>query len=169
MGAVGSAKGALANAGSSMSGLGALAMSPTKLAQFGGLFFLGFFLLSLSFSFLPILVIAPQKFALLFALGSMTILGSVSVLKGPQAFVMQLMQRDKLLFSISYVVGLVGTLVATLVMRSYLLTAFFGVLQAVALLYFLASYVPGGKAALNFISPGCSRITKSVVTSSFKS
>lgn len=161
--AAGAAKDKLAQAGQSISGLAALSMSPAKLAQFGGVFLLGIFLISMSFSFLPILVISPQKFALLFAFGSMTLLSSFAILKGPQAFVGGLLQREKLPFSVAYAVGLVGTLVATILMRSYLLTAFFGLMQAVALLYFVASYVPGGKAALNFLGRMCSRLARATV------
>merc|ERR1719221_2067904 len=104
------AKDRLSQAGQSLGSLSALTMSPVKLAQFAGMFFLGLLLISLSFTFLPILVISPQKFALLFAFGSMTLLGSFAVLKGPQAFLMSLLQREKLPFSGAYVVGLVGTL-----------------------------------------------------------
>lgn len=152
--AAGAAKTKLAQAGQSISGLTALTLSPMKLAQFAGVFMVGILLISMSFSFLPILVIAPQKFALLFAFGSMTMLGSFAILKGPQAFLSGLAQPAQLPFSAAYAVGLVGTLVATLLLRSYLLTSFFALVQAVALLYFLASYVPGGKAVLN----GCGRL-----------
>jgi len=152
--AAGSVKAAaVAGAGkvsSGISGLSALALSPAKLAQFGGVFFVGVFLLSMSFSFLPMLPVAPQKFALLFAFGSMTLLSSFAILKGPAAFAESLMQREKLPFSVAYLVGLVGTLAATILLKSYLLTAVFGLVQAVALLYFLASYVPGGQALLGF-------------------
>jgi len=161
--AAGAAKGALSTAGQGISGLTALTLSPVKLAQFAGVFFLGIFLISLSFSFLPMLLISPQKFALLFALGSMSMLGSFAVLKGPQAFFRGLLHRDKLPFSILYAVGLVGTLVGTIIMRSYVLTAGFGLLQAVALLYFLAAHVPGGKAALGFCSRLGSRAARAVL------
>merc|ERR1712107_246234 len=136
--------------GSGLTGLGTLAMSPAKLIQAGGIFMLGLFLISLSFSFLPLLPINPAKFALLFALGSVTMLGSVAWLKGPQAFSAIALQREKLPWSASYGVGLVGTFYATLVARSYLFTGVFAFLQAVGLLYFIASFVPGGKSVLNF-------------------
>eukprot|EP00927_Polykrikos_kofoidii_P057599 TRINITY_DN51750_c0_g1_i1.p1 TRINITY_DN51750_c0_g1~~TRINITY_DN51750_c0_g1_i1.p1 ORF type:complete len:402 (-),score=111.36 TRINITY_DN51750_c0_g1_i1:40-1245(-) len=152
----GAAKKKLSEAGEGFAGLGALAMSPAKLAQFAGVFLSGTMLVSLSLSFLPVLVIAPQKFALLFAIGSMLMLGSFAVLKGPQAFAMTLIQREKLPFSGSYAIGLVGTLVATLIMKNYILTAFFGLMQVFALLYFLASFIPGGQAILN----GCGRACK---------
>merc|ERR1719469_913599 len=80
------AKGALNSASSGISSLGALAMSPAKLAQFAGVFILGLMLITMSFSFLPVFIIAPQKFALLFAFGSMTMMGSLTILKGPAGF-----------------------------------------------------------------------------------
>jgi len=158
----GSAKDKLAQAGSSLSGLTALTLSPIKLAQFGGVFLLGIFLISISFSFLPVLVIAPQKFALLFAFGSMTLLSSFAVLKGPHAFFSQLIEKEKLPLSISYAVGLVGTLGATIIMKSYLLTALFGIIQFFALLYFLASYVPGGQTVLNLCGRLAKRLTQAL-------
>mmetsp|Transcript_75140 Transcript_75140/g.163930 ORF Transcript_75140/g.163930 Transcript_75140/m.163930 type:complete len:289 (-) Transcript_75140:113-979(-) len=150
----GSAGESLRSAGTSMgSGLasfGSLAASPAKLIQAAGIFMFGMMLLSLSFSFLPLLPINPAKFALLFALGSVTMLGSVVWLKGPQSFAAVALQRDKLPFTVSYGFGLIGTFYATLIARSYIFTAVFAILQAVGLLYFLASFIPGGRAVLNF-------------------
>lgn len=138
-------------------------MSPAKLAKFAGVFMVGIFLISMSFSFLPMLVIAPQKFALLFAFGSVTMLSSFGILKGPQAFLSGMAQREQLPFSVLYGVGLVGTLVATIIMRSFLLTAVFGLMQAAGLLYFMASYVPGGKAAVNFCGKLCSKAARAAL------
>jgi len=167
--AAGAAGSKLKEAGSSVTGAvggaASLAMNPVKLAQFIGIFFVGAMLITLSFSFLPVLVIAPQKFALLFAFGSLVIMGSLAFLKGPKALATQLAARDKLPFSAAYIVGLVGTLAATLILRSFILTALFGVLQAVALMYFLASYVPGGQALLNF----CGRCTGRCTVAACKS
>jgi len=139
-----------AGLGSGVSGMGALAMNPMKTIQSAALFFVGMMLITMSLSFLPLLPIAPSKFSLLFSLGSMMVLGSVSWLKGPQSFATAVMQRDKLPFTIAYVVGLVGTLGATIIIKSYLLTGLFVTIQVIGLLYFLASYVPGGKVVLNF-------------------
>ncbi|CAE7941028.1 sft2, partial [Symbiodinium sp. KB8] len=125
----GAAKDKLAQAGEGLKGLGSLALSPAKLAQFAGIFFVGVFLISLSFSFLPVMVIAPQKFALLFAFGSMTMLGSFMFLKGPQAFLSGMARREQLPFSIAYGVGLVGTLISTIILRNFLLTGICGLLQ----------------------------------------
>lgn len=163
--AAGSAKGALSSAGSSLGGMGDLMRSPAKLFQFAGIFMFGLFLISLSLSFLPLLPIQPQKFSLLSALGSLTVLGSVAWLKGPTAFVSVMLQRDKLPFSILYVVGLVGSLWATLIARSYIFTAVFSFMQVVGLLYYLASFLPGGKAVLNFFGRICAKFGGSALGS----
>mmetsp|Transcript_54542 Transcript_54542/g.152117 ORF Transcript_54542/g.152117 Transcript_54542/m.152117 type:complete len:372 (-) Transcript_54542:62-1177(-) len=147
--ATSSARGALSVASERVSGAATLAMSPKKLAQFAGVFFAGSLLIALSLNFLPILLIAPQKFALLFTVGSLTLLGSFAMLNGLRSFAASLSRRDKLPFSSAYVLGLVGTLWATLVRRSYVFTTVFAIMQAVALLYFVASYLPGGRSALN--------------------
>merc|ERR1712070_843381 len=90
---------------------------------------------------------------------------SFAVLKGPKAFVGSLIQREKLPFSGSYVVGLVGTLIATIGLRSYFLTAFFAILQAGGLLYFLASYVPGGQTILNKCGKCCGALCSKLAQS----
>lgn len=153
----GAAKDKLAQAGEGLKGLGSLALSPAKLAQFGGTFLVGVFLIAMSFSFLPVMVIAPQKFALLFAFGSMTMLGSFALLKGPKAFLTGMARKEQLPFSVAYGVGLVGTLISTIILRSFLLTGICGLLQAVGLLYFVASYVPGGKACVTCVGRTCSK------------
>eukprot|EP00931_Biecheleriopsis_adriatica_P036823 TRINITY_DN21168_c0_g1_i1.p1 TRINITY_DN21168_c0_g1~~TRINITY_DN21168_c0_g1_i1.p1 ORF type:complete len:353 (+),score=95.49 TRINITY_DN21168_c0_g1_i1:43-1101(+) len=156
--AVGSAKDGLVQAGSGLYGAASLTMQPARLAQFASIFVLGMFLISASLSYLPILVIAPQKFALLFSFGSVTMLGSFAVLKEPRALAADFLQKSRLPFTASYATGLLGTLVATLVLKSYLLTALCGLMQAVALLYFCASYVPGGQALLGLCGRSCGRI-----------
>lgn len=149
--------------GSGLGSMGALAMSPGKLLRSGGIFMLGMMLISLSFSFLPMLPIQPQKFALLFAIGSMTTLGSVASLKGPAAFLSAILVRDKLVFTIMYAVGLVGVFWATLIAKSYVFTALFALMQATGLLYFLASFVPGGKVVLNFFGRLGSRAARMLI------
>lgn len=153
----GAAKSQLNQAGQNFSGLAALTLSPATLAKFAGVFFVGIFLISTSISFLPMLPIAPQKFSLLFAFGSMTLLSSFAILKGPSNFASSLIEKQRLPFSATYAVGLVGTLIATILLKSYILTAFFGGLQAFALLYFVASYVPGGQACLAMCGNCCSK------------
>lgn len=163
----GSSKDMLGKAGSNLGGMGAsfgaLAMSPMKLIQSGAIFFVGMMMITMSLSFLPLLPIAPSKFALLFSLGSILVLGSVSWLKGPVAFAGAVLQRDKLPFTVAYGIGLVGTLWATIIAKSYILTGVFVFGQVVGLLYFLASYVPGGKVVLNFFGRLFGKLAKAAL------
>ncbi|KAF4651941.1 Vesicle transport protein [Perkinsus chesapeaki] len=105
----------------------------------------------LALTFLPMVVIAPQKFALMFTIGSCLILMSFSVLKGHAAFIAHIMSPEKRLFTAGYAASLVATLYAALVSKSYLLTLVFSLIQVVALAYFLVSYIPGGTRALTMI------------------
>lgn len=136
----------LSSAGSSLS---ALAVSPQTWGQFAGVFGMGLLFIMLSLNYLPFLLIAPSKFAACFTVGSVTMLSSFVIFNGPKTFVKSMFQRDKLPFSIAYIVGVLGTFWATILMKSYIFTAIFALVQAGALLYFVASYVPGGKTMVN--------------------
>lgn len=159
----GAASGVITHAGNSVSSLSALTISPTTWAQFAGVFLVGTLFIMMSLNFLPILLIAPHKFAGLFSFGSVTMLSSFAIFSGPQAFLKSMSQREKVPFSSLYVIGLVGTLWATLVMRSYIFTTVFALVQAVALLYFVASYLPGGKAAVNACCRCSGRSVRSIL------
>ena len=105
----------------------------------------------LAFTFLPIIILSPHKFALLFTMGSGLILVSFSFLRGHIVLFKHLASIERLPFSASYGVSLIGTLYCSLVMGSYLLTLVFSIIQVIALTYFLVSYIPGGTSALTFI------------------
>lgn len=161
--ASGQLRSGVSGVGAGLTGLSSMAMSPVKLAQSAGIFMLGFMLISLSFSFLPMLPLQPQKFALLFAMGSVCMLGSVAWLKGPGPFASAMLQRDKAPFTVVYCVGVLGSFWATLIARSYLYTGVFALLQAVGLAYFVASFVPGGQRLLSFIGRLFGRCSRLVV------
>jgi len=159
----GAASSAREYTGQRVSNLSALTISPTTWAQFAGVFFVGTLFIMLSLSFLPVLLLSPQKFAVLFTIGSMTMLSSFVIFSRPKAFLTSMSQRDKLPFSAMYVISLIGTLWATLLLRSLVLTAVFALIQAVALLYFVASYLPGGKATVTMCCRLCGRSVRSTL------
>mmetsp|Transcript_16727 Transcript_16727/g.47851 ORF Transcript_16727/g.47851 Transcript_16727/m.47851 type:complete len:364 (-) Transcript_16727:33-1124(-) len=161
--AAGASRRVLTAAGGRVTGAAQLAMDPVKLARFFGVFLVGVFLIMISLNFLPALLLKPANFAFFFTLGSITMMSSFVVLNGASALATALMQRSKLPFTAAYVVGLLGTLVATLFLRSYLITAIFALMQAVSLLYLVASYLPGGTSFLNMVGRFGSRSARSVV------
>jgi len=159
-------RGALSIAGEQASGAAALAMSPRRIAKFFALFAMGCFFIILSLNFLPMLLIAPSSFSLLFTIGSVTVLGSFVFLSGPKAFAEKQLQRHKLPFAVAYLLGLLGTLWATIIRRSYIFTALFAVVQALALLYYVCSGVPGGRAGLNMLFSFGGRSARSLLLQS---
>eukprot|EP00389_Voromonas_pontica_P015710 GDKH01024521.1.p1 GENE.GDKH01024521.1~~GDKH01024521.1.p1 ORF type:complete len:250 (-),score=36.40 GDKH01024521.1:239-988(-) len=112
----------------------------------------GALLIFLAFLFLPMVVLAPSKFALLFTLGSLCLMFSFSTLKGHKAFIGHMMSREKLTFSSTYILSLLLTLWATLGAKSYILTLVFSGIQMFALAYFTLSYIPGGVRFMNVLS-----------------
>mmetsp|Transcript_83241 Transcript_83241/g.156649 ORF Transcript_83241/g.156649 Transcript_83241/m.156649 type:complete len:317 (-) Transcript_83241:34-984(-) len=129
-----------------------VAISRRTWSYFFGYAFLGTMLISLAFGFLPMIVFAPQKFALLFTLGSLCFLSSFSVLRGHSAFIRHLLSRSRALFTVTYATSMVGTLWASLVYRSYVLTMLFSIVQVCVLAWFLVSYIPGGRQTLRLFT-----------------
>lgn len=55
----------------------------------------GIFFIMMSFTlFLPIIIVAPQKFAICFTLGCMFIMGAFFALKGPKAQALHMMSKE---------------------------------------------------------------------------
>merc|ERR1712232_145101 len=113
--AVGSVK-SVANAASSTVtsaksvGAGTISISRTTWYYFFVLFGSGVAILALSVMFLPMVVLAPQQFSILFTLGSLCMLLSFSVLRGHVEFLKYLFDRSRIVLSGTYVVSLLGTL-----------------------------------------------------------
>eukprot|EP00386_Alphamonas_edax_P001116 GDKI01003261.1.p2 GENE.GDKI01003261.1~~GDKI01003261.1.p2 ORF type:complete len:158 (-),score=35.69 GDKI01003261.1:428-901(-) len=122
-----------------------------QLMWFGILAGTGALFMFLAFLSLPMLVVAPSKFAMLFTVGSICFMGSFGALRGPIGFAQNLLTKERLPFSLAYVTSLFLTIWATMFAQSYLLTLIFATVQMVSLAYFLVSYLPGGTRALTFI------------------
>ncbi|KAF4673878.1 hypothetical protein FOL46_006286 [Perkinsus olseni] len=94
----------------------AIDMASTRdtIGKFIMFFAAGCICMMLALTFLPMVVIAPQKFALMFTVGSCLILMSFSVLKGHAAFIAHIMSPEKRLFTAGYAASLVATLYGAL-------------------------------------------------------
>lgn len=112
---------------------------------------LGGLLMAASFASLPMLLLAPQKFACVFTTGSACILGALCSLKGFNAFVAHLTTRERRPLSIGFLGSMTGTLWASMWCRSGLLTIAFSVAQISSLLWFFVSYIPGGAYAMGLV------------------
>jgi len=149
--AAGIAKGAQSNTGSHVSAAASPTSSPMNVLQFFVVFGVGIGLVALALNFLPIIPIAPKKFAMLFTIGSMTMLTSFALLLSPLSLFKLLTHHRMLPFSITYCSGLLGVQWATIIKRSFVMTVFFAVLQALSLIYFVWTGLPGGRATLGLL------------------
>lgn len=140
-----------------------LASTRERMTMFAVFAVAGTICMIMAFTFLPFVILSPHKFALLFTMGSALWLASFSFLRGHMAFFKNISSLDRLPFSASYLVSLIGTLYCSLVMGSYVLTMIFSVSQVVALLYFLVSYIPGGTNALTMVGSLIGSGVKSVI------
>mmetsp|Transcript_1677 Transcript_1677/g.1808 ORF Transcript_1677/g.1808 Transcript_1677/m.1808 type:complete len:339 (-) Transcript_1677:82-1098(-) len=154
---------ALSIASDRVSGAASLAMDPCRMWRFVSVFTIGLVLVLFSLNFLPALLIAPATFSLLFTSGSIVMLSAFVYLSGPKAFLDQISQRSKLPFTLAYALGLLGTLWATFIRRSYIFTALFAIIQLVSLLYYMCSHFPGGTSALNMLGRVGGRSARSLI------
>lgn len=113
----------------------------------GGLFFL----FMAFFVFLPVVILAPSKFALSFTIGCCLVLWGFAALKGWRKQAAQMLARDRLPFTAGYLGSVLLTLYASVVLKSYLLSLGASALQVVALLYYLTSYYPGGTDSVRWV------------------
>merc|ERR1740121_3468583 len=98
------------------------------------------------------LVLMPHKFATVFTGGSLCFMSSFTVLKGPGALYEHMTHPSRLWLSAGYVGSMAGTLWASMWYPSAILTLAFCVLQIIELLWFFASYIPGGTMIMGVLS-----------------
>ncbi|KAL0089586.1 Got1/Sft2-like family-domain-containing protein [Phycomyces blakesleeanus] len=107
-------------------------------------FFLAFFL------FLPVLAIFPGKFAATFTLGSILILVSIAMLRGPWSHLCHMISVERLPFTCSYLGTMGLTLYFSIGARKTIPTIIFAVCQLIALVWYFGSYIPGGISTLRY-------------------
>jgi len=124
---------------------------------------LGMICFGLAVSLLPLLLINPRKFSLLFSLGSAFTMSSFSFLWGPYQHMVHLLSKERLPFTTIYVSTLALTLYFAMGLQSAILTPIAAVAQVVALTWFVVSYIPGGQTGLRFMTKMCSGFCRSSV------
>ncbi|EFN58256.1 hypothetical protein CHLNCDRAFT_142195 [Chlorella variabilis] len=167
--AVNLVSGAASSAAAAASGAASNVPSTTQWTYFA--FFLGsgaLFLGMAFFLFLPMIILAPAKFAMTFSIGSALVSASLGALKGWKTMFGHLASRDRLPFTAAYFGSLVATLYASLIMHSYLLSLLFCGAQLVTLLYYIASYFPGGTAGAQSVLGFAGRASMSLGSSALR-
>lgn len=104
-------------------------------------FFLAFFL------FLPMIIIAPGKFALSFTCGSICTMSAMLMLSGWKAGLAHMVSRERLPFTGIYLGSMAATLYAAVSMHSYILSIGFSVVQVRSSLLRACNVAPFNLAA----------------------
>lgn len=125
---------------------------------------LGLICFGLAMAYIPFIVLKARKFSLLFSLGSLFTVFSFSFLLGPWNHMRLLTSRERIPFTLTYLVTLSGTLYFAMALQSTVLTCLAAVAQMGALVWFIISYVPGGQTGLKFFSKLFSGLFRSGVS-----
>ena len=128
---------------------------------FALIFGIGCALIAFAGFLLPWIIIKPSTVANLFNLGALTIMASFGFLWGPTEFMSRFLTGDKKYFTIGFTVSMVLCLYVSAIMRSYILTFIMLAFEVSFLLYFVASFFPGGRAGLSTLfKTACSMFGK---------
>lgn len=171
---VGLVSGAASSAAAAASGATSSIPTSTQWTYFA--FFLGtgvLFLAMAFFIFLPMIILAPAKFAMTFSIGSALCICSLGALKGWKTMFGHLLSKERLPFAGAYFGSLLATLYVSFVMHSYVFSLLFCVAQVLTLVYYVASYFPGGAAGaqsvVSFAGRGALSLGSAAFRASFRS
>ncbi|KAH9418463.1 uncharacterized protein LOC113797601 [Dermatophagoides pteronyssinus] len=115
-------------------------------------FFMGITCFSISAMYIPILLFAARKFSILFTFGSIFIVASFAILLGPMNHLKHQFSKERLPFTAGYFGSLIATLYFALQVQSTILTSIFAIIQVIALIWYVVTYIPGGQTGLMFFS-----------------
>ena len=125
----------------------------TSYLKFGIIFFTGIVIIIISFLFLPLIIITPKKFTLLFALGTFVTILSFIFYFGTNKFFDVLFNKDRIWFTVIYLTGFFGCLFfPTFFGKNYFLILVFSGLEMVSTLFFILTFLPGGYSSIKMLT-----------------
>ena len=121
--------------------------------KFGIVFITGIIIIILSLFFLPLILITPKKFALLFALGTFVSLSSFIFYYGTIQFFELLFNKDRVCFTMVYLTGFFGCLFfPTFFGKNYFIILAFSGLEMISTLFFILTFLPGGYSSIRMFT-----------------
>ena len=125
----------------------------TSYLRFGIIFFTGIAIIIISFLFLPLIIITPKKFTLLFALGTFVSISSFLFYFGTNKFFDVLFNKDRIWFTIAYLTGFLGCLFFPAFFgKNYILILVFSGLEMISTLFFILTFIPGGYSSIRMFT-----------------
>lgn len=98
---------------------------------------------------IPLVIIRPSKFIVPYCLSNLLLFTSLGFLHGFYSYSKHLFSKSKWPFSAAFVGTTFLTLYIALVLRMYALTVPMAIVQFVAMVSFVISYLPGGSSGLS--------------------
>ena len=125
----------------------------TSYLKFGIVFVTGMIIIMISLFFLPLILISPKKFALLFALGTFVSILSFIFYYGTLQFFELLFNKDRIWFTVAYLTGFFGCLFfPTFFGKNYFIILVFSGLEMISTLFFILTFLPGGYSSIRMFS-----------------
>ena len=125
----------------------------TSYLRFGIIFFTGIAIIIISFLFLPLIIITPKKFTLLFALGTLVSISSFLFYFGTNKFFDVLFNKDRIWFTVAYLTGFFGCLFFPAFFgKNYILILVFSGLEMISTLFFILTFIPGGYSSIRMFT-----------------
>ena len=125
----------------------------TSYLKFGIVFITGIVIVIISLFFLPLILISPKKFALLFALGTFVSLSSFIFYYGTVQFLELLFNKDRIWFTVVYLTGFFGCLFfPTFFGKNYFIILVFSGLEMISTLFFILTFLPGGYSSIRMFT-----------------
>ena len=123
----------------------------TSYLKFGIVFITGIVIVIISLFFLPLILISPKKFALLFALGTFVSLSSFIFYYGTVQFLELLFNKDRIWFTVVYLTGFFGCLFfPTFFGKNYFIILVFSGLEMISTLFFI--FLPGWYSSIRMFT-----------------
>jgi hypothetical protein len=130
--------------------------------------FLGSILFALLAIFIgiPTIAIRPSKFALCLTLSTLLAVASIVVLQKPAVFLENLRnsQQDRMFAMVGLILCSLGTIYMTVFVHRYLLILIAAACQVLCIVWFLASFIPGGSKGLYVLLRACFAFLKTMLT-----
>ncbi|GAV07020.1 hypothetical protein RvY_16913-1 [Ramazzottius varieornatus] len=134
---------------------------------FLGFFAAGLFCFVVASFYLPVLILKSRKFSILFTFGSLFLITSFGVLRGPYNHFHGMVKADRLPQTTLYFFSMVATLFFALQLQSTLLTVIAAAIQIFTLIWYTFSYTPGGQTGFMLFGKLATSMVKKTATSTF--
>ena len=129
------------------------------------------FLGSLLFAFfaifigLPTIAIRPSKFVLCLTLSTLLAVASIVVLQKPSIFLENLWKSsyDRMLSIVMLCLSALSSIYITIFIHRYLFILFAAIIQVFCIIWFLATFIPGGTKGLSILLRACYSLLKTTL------